>query len=299
MTEQVLQEEEEIQANPYNQKKAWHKEDTKPFLSSDALYFEEPEDKNKLFKSNDIEDAVNPDNVNVENLETQKDTPYKRPNYKKRYDDLKKHYDSKLNEFRVREQELLDEATKNRSDYQAPKTADELEQFKNDYPDVYEVVETVAHLQSESKSKVLEERLSQLQQRETQLIRQDAEKRLMERHPDFENIRNSDEFHGWASQQPQSIQSWVYSNAEDADLASRALDLFKKDLGLDISQDKKSSSKPTRKSAADLVSTKTTSVDLKQEKIWSEKEIAALSMDEFDKYESEISNAMQEGRIVK
>ena len=299
MTEQVLQEEEEIQANPYNQKKAWHKEDTKPFLSSDTLYFEEPEDKNKLFKSNDIENAVNPDNVNVDNLETQKDTPYKRPNYKKRYDDLKKHYDSKLNEFRVREQELLDEATKNRSDYQAPKTADELEQFKNDYPDVYEVVETVAHLQSESKSKVLEERLSQLQQRETQLIRQDAEKRLMERHPDFENIRNSDEFHGWASQQPQSIQSWVYSNAEDADLASRALDLFKKDLGLDISQDKKSSSKPTRKSAADLVSTKTTSVDLKQEKIWSEKEIAALSMDEFDKYESEISNAMQEGRIVK
>ena len=74
---------------------------------------------------------------------------------------------------------------------------------------------------------------------------------------------------------------------------------LKKDLGLDISQDKKSSSKPTRKSAADLVSTKTTSVDLKQEKIWSEKEIAALSMDEFDKYESEISNAMQEGRIVK
>ena len=127
MTEQVLQEEEEIQANPYNQKKAWHKEDTKPFLSSDTLYFEEPEDKNKLFKSNDIENAVNPDNVNVDNLETQKDTPYKRPNYKKRYDDLKKHYDSKLNEFKVREQELLDEATKNRSEYQAPKTADELE----------------------------------------------------------------------------------------------------------------------------------------------------------------------------
>ena len=219
--------------------------------------------------------------------------------YKKRYDDLKKHYDSKLNEFRVREQELLEEATKNRTEYQAPKTPEELEQFKNDYPDVYEVVETVAHLQSESKAKVLEERLSKLQQREHELIRQDAEKRLMERHPDFEDIRNSDEFHGWASQQPQSIQSWIYSNAEDADLASRALDLFKKDLGLDIPQDKKSSSKPTRKSAADLVSTKTTSVEPKQEKIWSEREIAALSMDEFDKYEKEISNAMQEGRIVK
>ena len=42
--------------------------------------------------------------------EATKDEPYKRPDYKKRYDDLKKHYDSKLNEFKSREQELLEEA---------------------------------------------------------------------------------------------------------------------------------------------------------------------------------------------
>ena len=91
----------------------------------------------------------------------------------------------------------------------------------------------------------------------------------------------------------------VYSNSDDADLASRALDLFKRDLGLDVSQVTESSSKPTTQSAADLVSTKTTSVEPRQEKIWSEKEIAALSMDEFDRYEQEISLAMQEGRITK
>ena len=48
-----------------------------------------------------------------------------------------------------------------------------------------------------------------------------------------------------------------------------------------------------------MVSTKTTTVEPKQERIWTEKEINALSMDEFDKYEEEISNAMQEGRITK
>ena len=294
MTNEVQTEET---PNPYNKNKSWHEGDIKPFESSEGLYFEKPEDKNKLFKSNDINEAVNPENVETEELESKKDTPYKKPDYKKRYDDLKKHYDNKLNEFRLREEELKNQVQQ--PEYKAPKTVEELEKFKNDYPDVYEVVETVAHMQSESKAKVLEERLSKLQQREQELMRKDAEKRLMERHPDFEDIRNSDEFHGWASQQPQSIQSWIYSNAEDADLASRALDLFKKDLGLDIPQDKKSSSKPTKKSAADLVSTKTTSVEPKQEKIWSEREIAALSMDEFDKYEKEISNAMQEGRIVK
>jgi len=262
------------------------------------MFFEEPSEKNKLFKSDDITEVEAEGSVNTEELETKKDTPYKRPDYKKRYDDLKKHYDSKLNEFKSREQELIEEATKNRTEYKAPKTEEELEDFKNQYPDVYEVVETVAHMQSETKAKVLEERLSKLQERENQLIRQDAEKRLLERHPDFEDIRNSDDFHGWAKEQPKSIQDWIYSNADDADLAARALDLFKKDFGIEPTKTR-SSSKPTRKSAADMVSTKTKSIEPTQQKIWSEKEIAAMSVAEFDKYEKEISDAMQEGRIVK
>ena len=285
--------------NPYNQKKDWHNEDKVDFVSAnEGLYFEEPTERNKLFNSSDITEIEAEGSVNTEELDTNKDKPYKRPNYKKRYDDLKKHYDSKLNEFRIREQELLEEATKNRTEYKAPKTEEELEQFKNNYPDVYEVVETVAHLQSESKAKVLEERLSKLQERENQLIRKDAETRLMEKHPDFEDIRNSDDFHTWAKEQPESIQKWIYSNTQDADLASRALDLFKKDFGIEPVKTK-SSSKKTRQSAADMVSTKTTSVEPKQQKVWSEREIAAMSMDEFDKYEKEISDAMQEGRIIK
>ena len=284
MTEKVLQEEE---ANPYNAKKEWHNVEDKPFVSSDSLFFS-PEDKAN----------AEPSSVEEIEQEVSEDKPYKRPNYKKRYDDLKKHYDSKLNEFKSREQELIEEATKNRQNYKAPKSEEELEEFKKQYPDVYEVVETVAHMQSESKAKVLEERLSKLQQREQELIRKDAEKRLMNRHPDFEDIRNSDDFHSWAKEQPDSIQKWIYSNADDADLASRALDLFKKDIGMDIPQKEKSSSKTTE-SAADMVSTKTTTVEPKQQKIWSEREIAAMSMDEFDKYEEEISNAMQEGRITK
>ena len=280
--------------NPYNAKKDWHNSDDKPFVSSNSMYFEEPQ--NKLFKSDDVTEIGNEGSVNREELESKKETPYKKPDYKKRYDDLKKHYDSKLNEFKSREEELLTQVKQ--PEYRAPKSPEELEKFKTDYPDVYEVVETVAHMQSESKAKVLEERLSKLQERENQLVRQSAEKRLMERHPDFEDIKNSDDFHGWAKEQPEVIQNWIYSNANDADLASRALDLFKKDFGIDAPK-AKSSSKPTRKSAADMVSTKTTSVEPTQQKVWSEKEITAMSVAEFDKYESEISDAMQEGRIIK
>jgi len=295
MTEEVSNEE---QANPYNLKKSWHEGTDEPFKSADQLFFEDPSEKNKLFKSSDVNEAEQVGNVEVDNLDAPKDEPYKKPDYKKRYDDLKRHYDSKLNEFKSREQELLEEATKNKADYQAPKTEEELEQFKKDYPDVFEVVETVAHMQSESKAKVLEERLSKLQEREQQIVQQEAEKRLMERHPDFDDIRNSDDFHTWAKEQPSSIQKWIYDNANDADLASRAIDLFKKDKGIDVPKKETKSSSKT-KSAADMVSTKTTAVEPKSEKVWSEREIAAMSMDEFDKYESEISEAMQQGRIVK
>ena len=112
MTNKVQKEET---PNPYNANKPWHKGDDKPFISSENLYFEEPSDKNKLFNSNDVTDIEAEGSVNREELETKKATPYKKPDYKKRYDDLKKHYDNKLNEFKHREEELIEEATKNRT----------------------------------------------------------------------------------------------------------------------------------------------------------------------------------------
>ena len=294
MTEEVITENQEPQkANPYNAKKDWHDVKDKPFVSSDSLFFDNP-----VSTEHDESDAIEAEKQEVE---ATKDKPYKRPNYKKRYDDLKTHYDSKLNEFKVREQELIQEAVSNRPEYKAPKSTEELEKFKNEYPDVMAVVETVAHLQSESKTKVLEERLSALQNRENELIRKDAEKNLREKHPDFDEIRNSDEFQEWANSQPKSIKDWIFNNPSDATLASRALDLFKKDIGLDVQQvtQPKSNSKQTKQSAADMISTKTTSVEPNQQRVWSEREITAMSVAEFDKYESEISDAMQEGRIIK
>ena len=289
MTEEVITKNQEPQkANPYNAKKDWHDVKDKPFVSSDSLFFENP-----VSTEHDESDAIEAEKQEVE---ANKDKPYKQPNYKKRYDDLKTHYDSRLNEFKAREQELIQEAVSNRPEYKAPKSAEELEKFKNEYPDVYEVVESVAHMQSENQVAELQTRLDAMQGRETEILKQEAEKDLRETHPDFDEIRNSDEFQDWADLQPESIKDWIFNNPSDAILASRALDLFKKDIGL---EQPKSNSKQTKQSAADMISTKTTSVEPNQQRVWSEREIAAMSVTEFDKYESEISDAMQEGRIIK
>ena len=76
--------------NPYNAKKTWHQGEDKPFKSADdGLFFEEPTNRNKLFDTNDITEVNAEGSVRKENLEIEKDTPYKKPDYKKRYDDLK------------------------------------------------------------------------------------------------------------------------------------------------------------------------------------------------------------------
>jgi hypothetical protein len=278
---------QEETANPYNANKEWHKQEETDFESANNVFFQKPE---KVLEEDDSKQTKRG---------ASKDKPYKKPDYKKRYDDLKAHYDSKLTEFKTREQELLDEAARNRPQYVAPKSPEDLEKFRAQYPDVYEVVETVAHMQSSERTKTLEEKLAILEERETELIARNAHDRLLQNHPDFEDIKNSDEFHGWAKAQPQSIQKWIYNNANDGDLASRALDLFKRDMDMPSFKAKQPSSTQTRKSAADMVSTKTTAVEPKQARIWSEREIAAMSMDEFDRFEKEIGDAISEGRVVK
>ena len=270
---------QEQEANPYNMNKPWHTPDGEKVNTADQLFFEKPKKATQ--------------NTAPEEEGEEEKTPKKRTNYKKRYDDLKRHYDDKLSEFKQREQELLATA---RPQYQAPKTQEDLEKFKEDYPDLYDTVETVAHLRSSEQVEQIEAQLSTIREREARILQREAEADILAKHPDFPELRNSEEFHTWAESQPEQIQQWIYKNPDNAQLASKAIDLFKLENGYKAQT--KSQSKP-KGSAADMVSTKTTAIDAKQPKIWTEGEIAAMSLDKFDKYENEIREAISEGRVVK
>jgi len=289
----ATQAKEEPMANPYNQNKEWHARKEKEFVSADSAFFKKPQEGKVEAQETDSEETSVKEKAS-------KNQPYKKPDYKKRYDDLKSHYDKKLDEFKSKEQKLIDEVSNTKQSYKAPKTAEELERFKEQYPDVYDVVETVSQMTSGENIKSLKEKISALEKRETEIVQREAENRLLSQHPDFDDIRNSEDFHTWAKDQPESIQDWIYNNADDPDLASRALDLFKRDLNIDTSsKTRKPSSTKSKKSAADMVSTKTTAVEPQQDKIWTEREITKMSMDEFDRFEDEIGKAIHEGRVVK
>ena len=271
--------EEEV-SNPYNARKAWHTPDAPKMGDADGLFYAEQQ-------------QATPEEAPEEEAQ-----PRKRTNYKKRYDDLKKHYDQKLAEFKQTEQELRAEAMQAQPAYSPPKSEEELESFKQEYPDLYNTVETVAHMQSQRQVADLEAQLQSMRQRESEVLRREAESTLKQRHPDFEDLRGDEDFHEWAKEQPEQIQDWIYKNPDNVTLASKAIDLYKLETG---KSQTKSQPRQQRQqgSAADMVSTKTTSVDSKQPKIWTEREIAAMSLDQFDRYEDDIKQAMMEGRVVK
>jgi len=274
---------EEPEANMYNAKKPWHKPDGPPTQNSDSLFYE-----------NQATPQAAPDE------EEQEAPKRKRANYKKRYDDLKKHYDDRVSQFKQREQELLAEASSSRPQYEVPKSAEEIERFKQEYPDLYDTVETVAHLQSERQVGELQGQLSALQEREADIVRREAETGLRDRHPDFETIRTDENFHEWAKVQPDEIQDWIYKNPDNVSLASKAIDLYKMDNGIASTPQRRQSQQSREGSAADMVSTKTTTIDVdKGTKIWTEREIAAMSLDQFDAVEEQINQAVAEGRVVK
>ena len=291
----ATQQSKETEANPYNAKKDYidyeqvEANAKEPFADANTMAVKK--DQPKV-----VVDTMRSQEPEEDTPEEQADKPYQKVDYKKRYDDLKKHYDGRVNSFKSREEELLAEIRTNRPKYKAPKSAEEIEAFKKEYPDVYGVVETVAHLRSSKETEDLKQEIKSLKELNQTVNKEKAEARLARLHPDFEEIRESDDFHNWAEGQPEAIKGWVYGNATNAELASRAIDLFKQDTG-------KSKSKPELSgdlvAASEMVKVKNSKeIGYGSKKIWTRSQIAAMSQSEFDKNEKSITDAMSEGRVI-
>ena len=225
------------------------------------------------------------------------ETPKEQHDYKKRYDDLKRHYDSKIQEFKSKEQELQEVATQN--NVSLPKTPEELDRFKEEYPEVYDVVQTIASMKANEQSEELKGQLETIKAREKESLVKSAYRELKNLHPDFENIKGDDKFLTWLDDQPQSISDGILKNNTDARLASRVIDLFKSDMGITT----KKTSKKSDVSAATAVRSPQARDIIGEsggdKKIWKMSDIARLKSWEFEKLEKDIDLARAEGRITQ
>jgi len=220
--------------------------------------------------------------------------------YKKRYDDLKKHYDSKLDEWKQERTELsqAQQAGKDSglATSELPKTPEELEEFRAKYPDVYAIVETVSTIQADSRLKALKEEVATLKGREQQSEVKLAYRELLAAHPDFKDIKTGEKFLSWLDKQPDSISNGIYKNNTDARWAIRVVDLYKADTGVSTkgrnSKDADSAMAVGRPTAKDVVGDAQS-----DKKVWKASEIGKMKPWQFEKLEGELDTARSEGRI--
>jgi uncharacterized protein YutD len=270
-TEEVQGEEVEQEPTPY--KNAYHKD----------LDKDDPEPEVKTEEEEQSEQSF------------MKDTKPIVHDFKKRYDDLKSHYDRKLNEWKQEKETLHAQSKATQSGIANLKSSEELDKFKEEYPDVYGVVETVASKQANERVSNLETEVKSLKEKEQELKMQNASQELLSVHPDFPDFKESEEFNAWLQEQPTNISDGILKNGVDAKWAVRVLDLYKSDAGK-----ASTTSKPDLKSAAQAV-TKTKPVQYSakagNKKIWNQSEISKLKPQEFENLEKELDLAAKEGRI--
>ena len=217
--------------------------------------------------------------------------------YKKRYDDLKRHYDQKIQEFKTEKQELESAMQQSNVNVPLPKTPEELEKFRQEYPDVYDVMETIASEKANQQAQGLQEELKTLRDREKENLVKVAYRELKTLHPDFEEIKTDEKFLQWLEEQPDTISDGVLKNNTNARLAARVIDLYKADMGVTT---KKQSKKPNVSAAMSVTPPRAKEIKTDQnanKKVWKGSDIAKMKPWEFEKLEADIDLARQEGRI--
>ena len=217
--------------------------------------------------------------------------------FKKRYGDLRRHSQEKEREFQKQLDELkgqLEKATK--KEIKLPKSEEEIEEWAKEYPDVAAIVETIATKKAREQSESINQKLQEIDELNAKTAKERAEVELLKIHPDFAEIRESDDFHIWAEEQPKWVQDALYENSEDARSAARAIDLYKSDRNIG-----KKEKVDSGKEAAKAVETKTQkSIPDTEGKntIIKESDVQNMSAEEYEKNSDTIMEAIRAGNFI-
>tara|TARA_B100001939_G_C16802608_1_gene556333 strand:- start:13 stop:888 length:876 start_codon:yes stop_codon:yes gene_type:complete len=216
--------------------------------------------------------------------------------FKKRYSDLRRHQQKQAEDLRQEIDNLkrqLSEATK--KEMKLPKSDEDIEQWAKNYPDVAAIVETIAMKKASEQSSALAERIKAIDEMQLSATKEKAEAELMRLHPDFDEIRDSDEFHDWADSQPKWVQDALYENDNDAHSAARAIDLYKADMG--VSKKKPKSDKEAAKSVSTRDS-RSKPQENEEASYLKESDVQRMSAKEYEKNSDEIMEAIRSGKFI-
>jgi hypothetical protein len=217
--------------------------------------------------------------------------------FKKRYGDLRRHSQQQQLTLQKQIDELRGQLTQStEQQIKLPTNEEDLAKWAATYPDVARIVETIAIKKAKEQTASMEQRFAALDEQEKLTAREKAELELLKIHADFDAIRDTDDFHTWADEQPKWVQDALYENDTDARSAARAIDLYKADRNIAKAKPKKEDT-----SAAQSIRTRSersapTGKDT--EGVIYESQVAKMSSLQYEASESAITAAIQSGKFV-
>jgi hypothetical protein len=245
----------------------------------------------ELKQLSDENKSANEDSSDDSNLSAEEKS------FKKRYGDLRRHSQQQALSLQKQIDELKQQLTQStEQQIKLPTSEAELANWARTYPDVAKIVETIAIKKAKEQTAALDERFKALDERDKLTAREKAELELLKLHPDFDTIRDTDDFHNWADEQPKWVQDALYENDTDARSAARAIDLYKVDRNIGKTKSKKEDT-----SAAQGIRTRSErSAPISQDTdgVIYESQVDKMTSLQYEKNLEAIQKAMQAGKFV-
>ena len=254
--------------------------------------------KNQRFIEQEEQDDIEIEAAEEEiKIQAEKPVSDEEATFKKRYSDLRRHLQEKDAEYKNQISSLESKIHQLQQGVKLPKTEEELQEWSKRYPDVSAIIETLVQKRVKEGVQEVQGKLQEFDNMKKQLTFKEAYAQLLKAHPDFDNIKVSQDFRDWLS--TLDDDSWIIDALKSETnwkRASEAIQYYKDTV---MNKKEQKPSKDLAKEAARSVSKPSASSEISSKDFdFSESQIQRMSAVEYEKNEEKISEAMRNGRIL-
>jgi len=212
--------------------------------------------------------------------------------WEKRYGDLRRHSQKQIDDLKKTVNDLQAQNKKPMANF--PKTKDEVEEWARRFPDAYGYVKSLIGIDLQEITSSIEERFERIQETESKNKKESAEIELLRIHPDFNELKEDDDFIAWLDTKSQRSQNALYAE-DDPVAAAEVITMYKLETG----SGKKS--KSTSKDAAREINVRNVPIvhtNRGGDFDFSESQIESMKSWEYEEQEDDIEKARRAGRIL-
>lgn len=220
--------------------------------------------------------------------------------WKKRHGDLRSYTQRQMNELNKQLEDLKKQlAEKEKTPALLPQNVQEAELWVKEYPDLARVLTTLMKQNDEEVREDIKAAKMELEEQKLNAQREKAVLTVLAKHPDFFDVRDTDEFKEWLEEQRDSrgrigaaIYDSIHNNETDGESVVETLNIFKREM--------KKETKKTPSAATSVTKTHTNSPaeNPGDRNSFSESQVEKMSIREYERLEDQIDAAKREGRFI-